>query len=51
VTPRRHPKILRAMSDSVDTVYLEVGVVTDKSKQPTSLNLVDVRFSADEAAQ
>lgn len=47
-----HPKILRAMHDSVDTVFLEVLRVVDKSKQPTSLILMDIRMTAEgEAAE
>lgn len=36
-------KILRAMSEHVDTVKIEVLRVIDKSKQPTSLILIDVK--------
>lgn len=39
-----NPKILEAMNDQVDTVLLEVLRVVDKSKEPTSLILLDVRF-------
>jgi hypothetical protein len=36
------PKILRAMDEHVNTATLEVLKVIDKSKQPTSLILLDV---------
>ncbi len=44
------PKILRAMHDSVDTVFLDVLRVMDKSKQPTSLILMDLRLSSESEA-
>lgn len=47
-----HPKILRAMQDNVDTVFIEALRVVDKSDQPTSLILMNIRMTAiDEAAQ
>lgn len=36
------PKILKAMQDNVDTVPCQVLKVVDKSKQPTSLILLDI---------